>query len=222
MIDKKYNHGVGFELMRYDLLNTLIKTFDLKRYLEIGVYRGETSSKVNILHKDGVDNGADGEMCDYVSYLMSSDEFWKNHSTNEKYDIVFIDGLHVAEQVMRDIEGAMSVLSDRGFIVLHDCIPFSYEAQLQPKPKGRSWNGDCWKAMASFIRNNPDYECLTVGSDHGLGVIRFDPVAKPNFTLNNYSWPEFVDNGDGMLNIVDVMTFNRFMPNCQRILLAED
>ena len=37
------------------------------------------------------------------------------------FDFAFIDGFHEAEGVMRDIEGVMSCLADRAYLLFHDC-----------------------------------------------------------------------------------------------------
>ena len=42
---------------------------------------------------------------------------------NIRFDVIFIEGLHLAEQVDRDISNALRYLKDDGFIVLHDCNP---------------------------------------------------------------------------------------------------
>ena len=56
---------------------------------------------------------------------MTSDAFfelWKDRGLGP-YDLIFIDGLHLANQVARDIESALEMSTDEAIIILHDCNP---------------------------------------------------------------------------------------------------
>jgi len=49
---------------------------------------------------------------------MTSDTFFlKNKRT---FDIIFIDGLHIYDQVKRDVLNSIKVLNKDGFILLYD------------------------------------------------------------------------------------------------------
>ena len=91
------------ERYRSEVINEIIHKYELDNplYLEIGVWHGDTFKDINTNNKDGVDPNQYCE-CSYVNYKMTSDEFFKNH-INKKYDIIFIDGLHTAYQVSKDI-----------------------------------------------------------------------------------------------------------------------
>ena len=47
-------------MYRFDIINHFVKKYKFKNYLEIGVFNGECIEAVDILHKDGVDPGAEG------------------------------------------------------------------------------------------------------------------------------------------------------------------
>lgn len=79
-------------------------------YLEIGVWYGDTFKYINTSNKDGVDPGQYCES-EYVNYKMTSDDFFINNP-NKKYDIIFIDGLHTAYQVSKDIYNSINHLND--------------------------------------------------------------------------------------------------------------
>ena len=52
---------------------------------------------------------------------MTSDEFFEN---NEIYfDCIFIDALHIYEQVRKDILNSVKFLNTHGIIIIHDCLP---------------------------------------------------------------------------------------------------
>ena len=60
-------------------------------------------------------------------------------NNDKKFDIIFIDGLHHYEQVIVDINNALSVLNDNGHILVHDCLPRTIAHQAIPRYRG-SWN----------------------------------------------------------------------------------
>ena len=58
-----------------------------------------------------------------------------------RYDLVFVDGLHIADQVERDIVNSLAALAPGGMVVLHDCNPKSRKAARRrlhaPRPLER-------------------------------------------------------------------------------------
>ena len=109
---------------RSEIINHFITKYNFVNYLEIGVFNGDCITKVIAQHKDGVDPGAEGVVHPEVNYPITSDEFFeliKDHDV--KYDIVFIDGLHHSDQVIKDINNSLKHTIDDGIIVMHDCNP---------------------------------------------------------------------------------------------------
>lgn len=106
------------EIPRYKVINYLLKKYNLinHNYLEIGVWAGETFKYVNSENKDGVDPGQYCES-EYVNYKMTSDDFYKNKII-KKYDFIFIDGLHTAYQVSKDIKNSISTSTSSRLIPL--------------------------------------------------------------------------------------------------------
>lgn len=201
------------EIKRYDIINYLIKKYNLVNYLEIGVFKGENIREVKAAHKDGVDPSAEHFVAPETNYPITSDEFFeliKGHDI--KYDIIFIDGLHHAEQVKKDIQNALNHIVDGGFILLHDCNPTSYEAQLIPR-QTVAWNGDVWKAFVDFKHSYPDIKSSVVDTDFGVGVIQYI-----NYFINNkvdidetiLEWDNFNENKKELLNLI---TWDEFKAN---------
>jgi hypothetical protein len=190
------------EIKRYDIINYLIEKNQLVNYLEIGVFKGENIREVKALHKDGVDPGAEGYTPPEANYPMTSDDFFKLIKDHEdiKYDIIFIDGLHHSDQVEKDIKNSLNHIVKGGFIVLHDCNPVSYEAQLVPR-QTVTWNGDVWKSFVDFKMTHPKMECCVVDTDFGVGVIR---VGEHTTTLqdNTLTWDYFDNNRKELLNLI--------------------
>ena len=149
---------------RWDIINMLIKKHDYHSFLEIGTAEGETFNHVIIDKKVSVDPNPNTK----ATYVMTSDEYFKRY-TKHNYDIIFIDGLHEAEQVWRDIQNALKHLTLRGMIVMHDVYPSSKEMQ-EPFHGQHFWTGDVWKAFIKARRELP-YEVYAYDYDFGVGVI---------------------------------------------------
>lgn len=150
---------------RTDIINHLAKKIDASTYLEIGVNNGSNFNKVNIAHKVGVDPDETSKATEY----KTSDDFFKDNK--EKFDIIFVDGLHHNEQCFKDITNSLKVLNKGGYIVCHDMKPMNEAAQKVPREQ-RMWNGDVWKAWVNLRQTRDDLEMFVVDTDHGCGVIR--------------------------------------------------
>lgn len=152
---------------RWDIVNFLIRSNDYKSYLEIGVREGDSFKRVDCDKKVGVDP-TPGR---YITYTMTSDEFFL-YRNQEKYDIIFIDGLHESGQVHRDIDNALNCLSEGGSIVCHDMNPTDEDMQIIPRGDRKIWTGDSWKAWVMLRQNRDDLTMRVVDTDHGCGVIQ--------------------------------------------------
>ena len=186
---------------RTELINKLIQKYNYQRYLEIGVDNGWCFNQIQCAHKDGVDPGSDDGVTDHggdnnfktkITYPTTSDEFFKKHAPFlEKYDIIFIDGLHHSDQVDKDIQNSLKYLNEGGSIILHDCNPLSKESQIVPRIQ-TDWHGDVWKSIIKY-RNENDIGCITINTDCGLGVINSNLPKGPMFKSPGkltYEWLE--------------------------------
>jgi hypothetical protein len=191
-------------MFRFDIINFLIEKNNLNSYLEIGIFDGENISKINTKIKHGVDPGAEGVVSSYVTHKCTSDIFFSTIDSNIKYDIIFIDGLHHADQVAKDIINSLNHLSGNGYLVLHDCIPPNYESQIIPR-QTLVWTGDVWRAFVGFRLSNTNIDSWTIDTDHGVGIIKND-ISK---TINNFipvdmSYSEFEKNKEFLLQIISI------------------
>lgn len=156
---------------RVDLLQHLAARDSCESYLEIGCNRNKLFNEMQVAEKVGVDPNRGG------THRMTSDEFFRQNE--RKFDLVFIDGLHHAEQVLKDVENTLRVLTENGVVVLHDCNPASEEAQIVPPVRrGMPWNGDVWKAIV-VLRGNPDLDVAVGDFDYGCGVLMPRPNTRP-------------------------------------------
>jgi tetratricopeptide (TPR) repeat protein len=154
-------------LLRTDLLNYLIKAYDYQNYLEIGVQNPyENFHLIMIENKIGVDPQPRG-ICDFI---MTSDLFFEQYCGNRTFDLIFIDGLHLEQQVTRDFNNAMMHLNQGGIIVLHDCNPQSETLQYE-YPVVNAWNGTAWKTFVELRMTRPDLQMHCLDIDEGCGII---------------------------------------------------
>jgi hypothetical protein len=147
---------------RFDLMNRIITACDYEDYLEIGCSTDACFQSVVARTKLGVDPFSGG------THRMTSDEFFA--ANRQKFDIIFIDGLHQYAQVKNDLINGIEALNDDGVILVHDCLPLGYRAQL-PFPAGGAWNGDVWKAFVE-VRTQAHVDSAVCLIDHGVGMVK--------------------------------------------------
>jgi hypothetical protein len=151
---------------RSQLIQHLIDSNNLKSYLEVGIQYGNTFNAIKCGKKVGIDPSL-GEEKEGL-YRLTSDLFFETNSY--EFDLIFIDGLHLYEQVIKDSANSWNCTRDGGFIVFHDCLPKSWE-MCQRKVIIPEWTGDVWKAMIWFRDAYPKIECCVLDMDYGCGVI---------------------------------------------------
>lgn len=167
---------------RTEVINFLLAQFNRKTtYLEIGVRNPHDN--YNHIHADvkyGVDPGIEFTE-NPVDFKMTSDVFFDRLGSDNllskevRFDVIFIDGLHLAEQVDRDVSHSFNYLSQDGFIVLHDCNPpTEWHARENHEysctPAGYRWNGTTWKAFLKWRTVDWVKSCC-IDSDWGVGIL---------------------------------------------------
>lgn len=217
----KSQEEINKKPLRSEIINFLLDSLgkDGTKYLEIGVRNPEDNfNKICSAKKISVDPGIEFKT-NPVDYKMTSDEFFNQIRNGEilsrdiKFDVIFIDGLHLAEQVERDINNSLHHIQDNGFIVLHDCNPptefhsresFSYYIS----PAKYFWNGTTWKAFFKFRQNRELYSCC-INSDWGVGVISKNiDLGKPTTVQNPfYEYHVLNENRNESLNLIDYEVF---------------
>ena len=158
---KRLNYDWSKYPSRIEIIQNIINKQNYQNYLEIGCDKNENFSKIKIKNKIGVDPLQGGTI------RKTSDEFF--NSNTEKFDIIFLDGLHTYEQTIKDINNSLKFIKSSGVIVIHDCLPKKIWNQIVPRIYGH-WNGDVWKAIvhSRTYQNADTYTCI---ADHGLGLI---------------------------------------------------
>lgn len=173
---------------RSDVINVLIEKYNLKnpQYLEIGVWSGVTFKHVKSINKDGVDPG---QYCDssYVNYKMTSDDFFKTNT--KKYDFIFIDGLHTAFQVSKDIYNSIECLNNNGIIMIDDVFPHEKkEQEALNLNKSGAQTGDVWKAVYNMFHKFEEM-CEDIHfvseTERGNLILKFKENNKENIVIED-------------------------------------
>lgn len=202
---------------RSDIINFLLSKLDRETtYLEIGVRNlNDNHNHVKANKKYGVDPGVDFAG-NPNGFQLPSDDFFAKLEKGEVldkdilFDAIFIDGLHLAEQVDRDIINSLRYIKDDGFIVLHDCNPPTEwhareDYDYKHSPAGVQWNGTTWKGFVKWRHESSVYSCC-VDSDWGVGVIAKkhaigNSIATPN-SNPFYEFDVFAKDRKGYLNLI--------------------
>lgn len=207
-------------MQRWDIINHLIEKNGYTSYLEIGYYKGWSFDQVNCEQKTAMDpNPCKEEWWSEMPYMTTLGGIWKCTSDDgfriaagERWDIIFIDGLHESKQVERDIMNSLDHLSPGGAIVLHDCNPPT-EQHTTTGVDG-CWTGDVYKAFINFKSENEGYDAYVIDTDWGCGVIqKMKPGQKRVLTLPNLqkrameNWDDFDDYREIVLNLISVEQF---------------
>ncbi|OYV86754.1 MAG: hypothetical protein B7Z73_11210, partial [Planctomycetia bacterium 21-64-5] len=186
---------------RVQLLNYLLQTRGFQSYLEIGCEGDRTFAAVAARHKIGVDPRDGGTL------RMTSDDFFR--ANRDTFDLVFIDGLHHCEQVLRDVQNSLAALRAGGCIVLHDCLPTRREHQ-ERQPMEREWTGDVWKAVVA-LRRRSDCDVAVLDADWGLGVVLPRPNSAVLSSVPELTWEAYVAQRERLLRVVDFPRLERFL-----------
>ena len=168
-----------------------------KSYLEIGCFDNELFDHINCEKKVGVDPYSGGTLRETSDYFFSKNK--------ETFDCIFIDGLHIYQQVKKDIFNSIKSLNQNGVIFIHDCLPNNVFQQAVPRCKF-GWTGEVWKAIVEF--RTLDYvDTYTCYADCGIGVILKNKNKKQlKIDIKDFSKLKFSDyfkNFKEFINIVE-------------------
>lgn len=186
-------------MLRLAFIQDIISKNNYKNYLEIGIFQWDVFDHIVCEKKTGVDPDLShykGPNKALIHEYTSNQYFFKpNHlHDEEKFDCVFIDGLHLREQVVKDVENVLPFLNEWGTIILHDTNP-PRKDWCQREWLSNWWTGDVYKAVIHF-RMRDDLTVETYQIETGITTIQKIPSPNP-------LWYEFLDsNREYLLNIL--------------------
>jgi hypothetical protein len=148
---------------RIAVVNYLLSHAPGADYLEIGCAANTLFDAVMSPSKVGVDPARGG------THRMTSDAYFA--SGPGLFDVVFIDGLHLYDQVRRDLVHALAHLKPGGWIAMHDMLPRDWMEEHVPQVRTSGWTGDGWKVAFELLESE-GLEFRLVAIDHGIVVVR--------------------------------------------------
>lgn len=178
---------------RNSIINHLIKINNYDKYLEIGTNNCYHFDDVIIKNKTGVDPYPDINDKIYQKWnknihVKTSKDYFIKLNENIKYDIIFIDGCLIEDNIQNDIENSLNHINDNGSIVIHDCNPPNeflqrdnivqkYNADRKimwnnRKYTDKHWNGKVWKVIVKLRKTRDDLDVCVVDTDWGMGIIK--------------------------------------------------
>lgn len=205
-------------------INAIAAAVGAKNYLEIGVADGETFFAVSVRNKTGVDpsfrfNTKLKESENSHFWCMSSDEYFLSGASGNKFDIVFLDGLHVFSQTFRDFCNTLLVTNENSLIVIDDTIPsdvfssapdmdLALSTRIREGGTGAHWHGDIYKMIYAVHDFFPGLSYLTVSTQGNPQTFvwreprsYFLPRFNSLETISRMTWFDFQENMD-LANLV--------------------
>ena len=174
-----------------------------RSYLEIGVSTGQ-SMRLASCPAVGIDpdpHPSEPLAPNQQLVLHTSDDvfaFTDIAQRNGPFDLAFIDGMHLVENVLLDFMNTERHCHEASVILIDDPCP-AHPMQAERTRVSQFWTGDVWKIIPILHRLRPDLLVLVVDTDPTatLMVIGTDP-------LNTVLW----DNYDEIISeaIVDAPT----------------
>lgn len=176
---------------RFERINGLAEVINARRYLEIGVNKGNTFNRITVPFKVAVDPVFLFDTKPYANdntrfHQVPSDDFFATHAKSyQPFDIVYLDGLHTFEQTFRDFCASLSHCHRRTIWLIDDTCPInpaSAEAspqrfrilQKQMKITNDAWMGDVFKVICAIHDFFPQMNFATF-PEHGQTAIWFSP-----------------------------------------------
>lgn len=177
--------------LRHHTINELIKEREYTSYLEIGLADGVNFNAVKCKNKLGIDPDLSLFRYDKKDIKkITSDEFFEKNK--KKFDLIFIDGLHHAEQVEKDIINAYECLNKGGAILVHDINPFTEEMTVVPRQQSQ-WTGDVFKVWAG-VTQNTKLKTKYLEEKYGLGLIEKGRAKPKEGMTADITYKEFSEN----------------------------
>lgn len=220
-------------------LNWLVTLFDGPvRYLEIGVSRGSTLVSVHadeIIGVDPVPRFNPRGLPAHIKFeRRTSNSFFRRAWGIPAFDLVFLDGLHTADQTWTDLWNTLRRSHFRTIILVDDVVPDSDITAIPNQRKaaklGREagfttarWHGDVWKMLPTLSQVLPTINFQVIGASGK------DPVKGEDNLQALMWWGHFdavskhqLTSGLGYIRALQDVTFSEFRKGNQSIFAMLD
>jgi hypothetical protein len=151
------------------------------KYLEIGVLWGNTFENVRADERVGVDPYPSIDVrrlpTNATYHAVTSDEFFESLSPTDSFDVIFLDGLHTAEQTYQDLAHAIRHLKVGGAVIIDDTVPSDVASAIPDEDQSRrmraelglsggQWHGDVFRVVWILNSYHPELRWATI-TDRG-------------------------------------------------------
>jgi len=153
-----------------------------KTYLEIGTRSGDSlklaqcaSVAVDPAFSISADTIGAKPSCHF--YQTTSDRFFERCCITETLggavELAYLDGMHLAEFLLRDFTNVEHVCKRNSVVVIHDCMPSDvymtcrYEGDEAARSRSCYpdwWTGDVWKTVWALKQYRPDLKITAIDS----------------------------------------------------------
>ena len=203
-------------MLRSQVVQALLDLYERPRYLEVGVHSGETFFPIRAAEKVAVDPAfrfdvaaaAKADPTSRFHPVPSDSYFLKLCPADERFDVVFLDGLHTFEQTLRDLMNALARTRPDSVIVIDDVLPSGPAAAIRDLDEflrlhaavpgtPDAWMGDVYRLVWFIAVFMPMWSYATVAENHGQLVLWRSPRPEggPETTVeavSRVSYPDVV------------------------------
>ncbi len=224
-----------------DLLRRMHEILKPETYLEIGCYTGGSlgMAKGRVIAVDPnfmLQGNTVGDKQALMLFQMTSDAFFRRYNPTALFgqplDMAFLDGMHLAEFLLRDFINTERHCRRNSIILLHDCLPVDATitdraTETERRAQGQHpgwWTGDVWKTVVALKSMRPDLSITawdaaptglvavtnldpssTVLSDRYFEIIKsFENVDLVDYGIGRYFAELDVQPTSGMTNMEDI------------------
>lgn len=177
---------------RSEVVQLFLNMFESPSYLEIGVAKGETFHSVKAAEKVAVDPAFQFDPVSHATetiryHSMNSDTYFSEViQPNERFDVIYIDGLHTAEQTLRDLINSQQFLKADGVIIIDDVWPSGFVAAIRDleqhefvrehlEEQSPAWMGDVFKLLYFIDTFMQQFTLRIINDNYGQGVMWREP-----------------------------------------------
>lgn len=164
------------------IINQLVDRFGLRSYLEYNKFTGQLAigevhcadKRIVYFPEPGYDDPLAQQRVNAAAAAYAGGQFLAlgglmAEMAGRRFDLVFLDPVHVRPAVDRCLQALPALLAPGGFLLVHDCNPDDERLTTVVRKEGQ-WLGETYKAFALFHRHNRA-RSLTVAEDFGVGII---------------------------------------------------
>jgi hypothetical protein len=171
-------------------------------YLEVGVSLGRTFEQVTVPFRWGVDPHARFDVHHLphgvIFSPLESDRFFDRLPENQKFDLVFLDGLHEWRQTYRDLLNTLDHTPDHAIILIDDVVPddewsaipdqaLAIEKKRAAGKTDHRWQGDVFKVVLAIAAHHPELDFCVVGEsgprDNPQALVWRRGLPSPNYSV---------------------------------------